>query len=81
MFTLTCDSVYPSSLDPTMVSYVWRKDGQVVTSQTSNELTSNPIELADNNTTYTCESVLTSPYLSGTIGDTCGMYQLTILGK
>ena len=81
MLTITCNPAFPSSLDPTMESYVWRKDGQVVAGQTSNQLTTNPIQLADNNTAYTCESVITSPYLTGTIGDTSGMYQLIIIGK
>ena len=79
MLNLTC--IFFSSLDPTRVSYVWRKDRQVVTGQITNELIINPIQRTDNNTAYTCESVLTSPYLSGTIGDTSEIYQLIILGK
>ena len=81
MFTLTCNPAFPSTLDPTIVSYVWRKDGQVVTGQTSNELTINPIQLADNNSVCNCESELTSPYLTGTIRDTSESYQLITIGK
>ena len=81
MFTLICNSAFPSSVEPTMVSYVWKKNGQVVAGQISNLLTTNPIQLADNNTAYTCESLLTSPYLSSTFRSTSEIYKLIIIGK
>ena len=64
-----------------MVAYAWMRNGVVVSDHTSKELTINPIQLADNNTMYTCESVITSPYLSGTVQDTSEVYQLIIIGK
>jgi len=79
--TLTCDFNYPSSLDPTSVLYLWKKDVTKIARASNNQLTIDPLQVSDNNTMYTCQSNLTSPYFINPIQKNTEVYQLIIEGK
>jgi len=77
-FTLTCYFDSPPSLDPTPLSYLWKKNGTKIVGEANNQLITDPIEISDNNTMYTCQSNLSSPYLINPIQNTSEVFQLII---
>ena len=77
-YTLTCSVTAPATLDLTLPSYQWMRDG-VMLGETGQTFIFTPLRTEVNNIyIYTCQYTATSPYLSNNVDETSLGHKITV---
>ena len=77
-YTLMCDVTAPSTLNLTIISYTWRRNGTVQSGEISNKRVFNSLPLSEDNAVYTCQYRASSVYLNNDVNVTSPEHTIRI---
>ena len=77
-YALLCDVITPSTLNLTTISYTWRRNGTLLSGQTSSQRVFNSLPLSEDNAVYMCQYIASSVYLNSNVNITSPEHTIRI---
>ena len=80
-YTLTFSVTAPATLDLTLPSYQWIRNGMILSGETGQAFVFTPLRTEVNSVyMYTCQYTATSPYLSNNVDEASPRHRISIIG-
>ena len=77
-YTLVCVVTAPSTLNLTIISYTWRRNGALLSGETSSQRVFNSLPLSEDNVVYTCQYRASTVYLNKNVDVTSPEHTIRI---
>ena len=77
-YTLMCVVTAPSTLDLTTISYIWTRNGALLSGQTSSQHVFDSLPLSEDNAVYRCQYRASSVYLNKNVDVTSPEHTIRI---